>query len=257
MKKLMFAMAAAAGLMAFGDGIESANTVGFKTYKFANEGDYIHNIGVAFKNCGTVDGSYTVTTKLFDTNLNDGDALLIFNPDAYNYDFYTYMADTDGQGTPGFYVTFGDLVSDDAYVYSINVSKGDNILYMPAGGNDVSQSGEVEQSGTATVTFTVEGSDYIFPIANPFPIETKFSDLTMLVDGDALLIFNPDAYNYDFYTYMADTDGQGTPGFYITWGDLVSEDSYLTNQNAVILAIGQGALYMPTASRTWTVTYNY
>ena len=257
MKKLMFAAAVDAGLVAFGDGLESANTVGYKSYAFTNEGDYIHNIGVAFKNLGAVDGSFTVTTKLFDTDLQDGDALLIFNPDAYNYDFYTFAADTDGQGTPGFYVVFGDLVSPDAYVYSINVAKGDNILYMPAGGNGVSQSGEVEQSGTATVTFTVEGSDYIFPIANPFPIETKFSDLTMLVDGDALLIFNPDAYNYDFYTYTADTDGAGTPGFYITWGDLVTEDSYLTDQNAVILTVGQGALYMPTGSRTWTVTYNY
>ena len=255
MKKIMFGLAAAAAIGAFA--IESANVVGYKNYTFENAGDYIHNIGVAFKNCTAVDGSYTITSNLFDTALQDGDALLIFNPEAYNYDFYTYMADTDGAGTPGFYVTFGDLVSDDAYVYTINVAKGDNILYMPANGNEASVSGEVEASGTATVTFTVEGSDYIFPITNPFPIDTKLRDLTMLQDGDALLIFNPEAYNYDFYTYMADTDGAGTPGFYITWGDLVSEDSYLTNQDAVILSVGQGGLYMPTSSRTWSVTYNY
>lgn len=255
MKKVMFGLAAAAAIAAFG--IESANTVGYQNYNFTAEGDYIHNIGVAFKNCTAVDGSYTITTKLFDTDLQDGDALLIFNPDAYNYDFYTYMADTDGQGTPGFYVMFGDLVSPDAYVYSLSVAKGDNVLFMPANANSATVSGEVERSGTATVTFTVEGSDYIFPITNPFPIDTKFSDLTMLQDGDALLIFNPEAYNYDFYTYMADTDGQGTPGFYIMWGDLVSPDSYVTDTNTVILSAGQGALYMPTDSRTWTVTYNY
>lgn len=253
MKKIMFGLTAAAAIGAFA--IESANVVGYKNYTFENAGDYIHNIGVAFKNCTAVDGSYTITSNLFDTALQDGDALLIFNPDAYNYDYYTYT-DTDGQGTMGFSIMWGDLVSPDSYVFSINVAKGDNILYMPANGNEASVSGEVEASGTATVTFAVEGSDYIFPITNPFPIDTKLKDLTMLQDGDALLIFNPEAYNYDYYTYT-DTDGQGTMGFSIMWGDLVSPDSYVTDQDAVILTAGQGGLYMPTSSRTWSVTYNY
>jgi len=257
MKGIVTALAALVALTgsALADGVASRNVVGYQTYSFTAADDYIHNIGVAFRNLGSADGSYTITTNLFDTTLQSGDALLIFNPDAYNYDFYTYM-DTDGNGTMGFYVTFGDLVSDDAYVYEITVNKGDNILYMPVNLNDVSVSGEVEASGTATVTFTPNETDYIFPIANPFPVETKMSDLTCLQNGDALLIFNPEAYNYDFYTYM-DTDGNGTMGFYVTWGDLVSEDSYITDPNTVILAAGQGGLYMPADARTWTVTVNY
>ena len=230
--------------------------VGYNTSTLnAEAGDYIHNIGVAFKNIGTADGSFTITDSILDTKLQDGDALLIFNPDAYNYDFYTYM-DTDGQGRMGFNVMFGDLVSEDAYVYEIKVNKGDNILFMPANGNDVTQSGEVEKSGTAKVEFTLTETDYIFPITNPFPIDTKIKDLTCLEDGDALLIFNPDAYNYDFYTYM-DTDGEGTMGFNIMWGDLVSEDSYVTDPETVLLPAGQGALYMPTGDREWNVTLNY
>ena len=69
MKKVMFAAAVAASLGLFADGIQSANTVGYQTYNFTAEGDYIHNIGVAFKNCTAVDGSYTITSNLFDTAL--------------------------------------------------------------------------------------------------------------------------------------------------------------------------------------------
>ena len=236
--------------------VESSNVVGYNTSTLnAEAGDYIHNIGVAFKNIGTADGSFTITDSILDTKLQDGDALLIFNPDAYNYDFYTYC-DTDGAGRMGFNVMFGDLVSEDAYVYEIKVNKGDNILYMPANVNDMTQSGEVEKSGTATVEFKLTETDYIFPITNPFPIDTKMKDMTCLTDGDALLIFNPEAYNYDFYTYC-DTDGAGTMGFNIMWGDLVSEDSYVTDPETVILSAGKGALYMPTGDRVWNVTFQY
>ncbi|MBR4170998.1 MAG: hypothetical protein IKR48_05045 [Kiritimatiellae bacterium] len=243
---------------ALADGVASRNTVGYQTYSFATADDYMHNIGVTFKNLGSADGSYTITTNLFDTALQDGDALLIFNPAAYNYDYYTFYTDVDGNGTKAFGVMFGDLVSDDAIVYSITINKGDNVLFMPAGGNDAVVSGEVQASGTATVTFTPDDVNLgIIPIANPFPIETKMSDLTFLQDGDALLIFNPAAYNYDFYTYYSDIDGNGTSGFGIMWGDLVSEDSVVTDPNTVILAAGQGGLYMPGGDRTWTVTLNY
>ena len=46
-------------------------------------------------------------------------------------------------------------------------------------------------------------------------------------------------------------------GFNITWGDLVSDDSIVTDPNTVILQAGQGGLYMPVGARTWTVTLNY
>lgn len=230
--------------------------VGYQTYTLNTDaGEYIHNIGVAFDNVGTVDKSFTISNMVFGTQLQDGDNILIFNPDAYNYDFYSYT-DTDGQGKMGFYMTNGDLTGDnDGYVYAINVAKGDNILFWPANGNAATVSGEVtDTTKSAVVTFTPNEVDYIFPIANPWPIDTKLKDMTMLQDGDNLLIFNPDAYNYDFYSYT-DTDGQGTMGFFVTYGDLTGEnDGYVVDTETVILKAGEGGLYWPTSARTWTVT---
>ena len=54
MKKLMFAAAVAAGLVAIGDGIESANTVGYQTTTVkAND---MTMIGIQFTDTGSTDG---------------------------------------------------------------------------------------------------------------------------------------------------------------------------------------------------------
>ena len=54
MKKLMFAAAVAAGLAALGDGIESANTVGYQTTTVkAND---MTMIGIQFTETGSTDG---------------------------------------------------------------------------------------------------------------------------------------------------------------------------------------------------------
>lgn len=115
--------------------VESSNVVGYNTSTLnAEAGDYIHNIGVAYKNIATADGSFTITDSILDTKLQDGDALLIFNPDAYNYDFYSYC-DTDGEGTMGFFVTYGDLENEgfvtDAETVILPAGQGG--LYMPSG----------------------------------------------------------------------------------------------------------------------------
>ena len=68
MKKLMFAaVVAAAGLMY---GLESSNTVGYQQYALdtSNPDDYVHNIGVQFKNTGATE-SYTITTSIFGVDL--------------------------------------------------------------------------------------------------------------------------------------------------------------------------------------------
>ena len=65
MKKVMFAAAVAAGLVAFGDGIESANTVGFQE-KDLNFGDNDFVIQTFLPM-----GKTTATTKLGDISVTD------------------------------------------------------------------------------------------------------------------------------------------------------------------------------------------
>ena len=85
MKKVMFAAAVAAGLVAFGDGIESANTVGYTT-KTIPAGKYMM-IAVQFNNIGG-------TAKTFDQAFK----LNVTGPKAWN------SAD-DEDCIPGWYAT--------------------------------------------------------------------------------------------------------------------------------------------------------
>ena len=251
MKKLMFAaVVAAAGLMY---GLESSNTVGYQQYALdtSNPDDYVHNIGVQFKNTGATE-SYTITTSIFGVNLEDGDSIFIFDPVFYGYTLYIYAEITPG--TMGFLVTTADG-ADGEPVYSLTVNKGDNILYMPVTLDTTPNvSGEVQASGSATLTFTVEGDDYIFPITNPFPKATTLADLTCLEDGDQIFVWDSVYYGYTLLTYAEVS--AGVMGFLVTTAD-GADGEPITSPSAVIFGVGQGGLYMPTASRTWTVTLNY
>ena len=81
--------------MAFAE-VASKNVVGYQVNAIP-EDQYSTDIGVVFSNLGATSGKYTITTeKVFDTAINDGDVLLIFNPNAYNYDWYEFKADYDG-----------------------------------------------------------------------------------------------------------------------------------------------------------------
>ena len=131
MKKLMFGLvaAAAAGAMA----IESANVVGYKTYALDldNPDDYVHNIGVQFKNVNTADNSYTISTSIFGLDLEDGDVIFVFDPEYYGYTLYTYTEVT--ANTMGFTVMFadgsqGEPITDATYVV---FPEGQGGLYMP------------------------------------------------------------------------------------------------------------------------------
>ena len=251
MKKLMLAAAAAATMGAFA--LESANTVGYQQYALdtSDPNDYVHNIGVQFKNVGATE-SYTITDSIFGVNLEDGDQIFIFDPVFYGYTLYTYGEISTG--VFGFTVMHADGTWGEN-VASLTVNKGDNILYMPLTLTTTPNvSGEVQASGSATLTFTVEGDDYIFPITNPFPKATTLADLTCLEDGDQLFVWDSVYYGYTLLTYGEISTGVfGLTVMYAdgTWGEPIVDSSY------VLFPAGQGGLYMPTDSRTWTVTFNY
>ena len=252
MKKLMFGLvaAAAAGAMA----IESANVVGYKTYALdlENPDDYVHNIGVQFKNVNTADNSYTITDSIFGVDLEADDVIFVFDPDYYGYTLYTYGELS--AGVFGFTVMFADGTWGDP-ISSLTVNKGDNILYMPITLDTTPNvAGEVQAAGEATLTFSVTDDDYIFPITNPFPKATTLADLTCLEADDVIFVWDSVYYGYTLLTYgEVDTGVFGFTVMYAdgTWGEPITDSTYVVFQE------GQGGLYMPTDSRTWTVTYNY
>jgi hypothetical protein len=101
MKKLMFAAAVAAGLVAFGDGIESSNSVGYNTADFT--GKTMVCVGVPFNSTGKTTfklGDYTATG--FDSS---SDLLQTIDPDtADGVDFYVYLdAATYGESLAGWW----------------------------------------------------------------------------------------------------------------------------------------------------------
>ena len=255
MKKLMFTAAVAAGLAAFG--IESSNTVGYLQNEVsATTVSGTIDVGVSFNNIGTVDGSYVVSNKLFNTEISDGDVILIFNPAAYNYDWYQYMSDT-GSGNPGWMIQDMETF-DTTFVDSFTVNPGDSLVYMGASA-DVTISGEVADTAGASRVFVIDlngdPDETMFPIANPFPIATTAKMFNgFIADGDVLLIWNDAAYNYDWYQYMSDI-GSGDPGWMVQ--DMETYDTtFLSSENDIILKAGTGAIFMPAVggTRTWTVS---
>ena len=255
MKKMMFALACAAAVVAGAEEITSANVVGYKSYALdtTNPDDYVHNIGVQFKNVATVDNSYTITDSIFGVDLEDGDVIFVFDPDFYGYTLFTY-SEVD-VGVMGFSVMYADGSQGDV-VSSLTVNKGDNILYMPVTLDTTpAVSGEVAASGSATLEFDMSnGIDYIFPITNPFPKATTLADLTCLQDGDVIFIWDSVYYGYTLLTY-SEVEA-GVMGLAVMYAD-GSQGAAITDTSYVVFPEGQGGLYMPTDSRTWTVTYNY
>ena len=178
--------------------------------------------------------------------------LFIFDPLYYGYTVYTYGEVEEG--VFGFTVLFADGNGGDP-VTSITINKGDNVLYMPV---DLeikpAVSGQVEASGTATLTFTLTDEDYIFPITNPFPQETKLKDLTCLDIDDMLFVWDSVYYGYTVYTYGEVEEG--IFGFTVLFADGNAGDP-ITDSNFVVFGAGQGGMYMPAGDREWNVTLNY
>ena len=102
MKKLMFAAAVAAGLAAFGDGIESSNSVGYNIVDFS--GKTMVCVGVPFNSTGAPTfklGDFTATG--FDPT---SDMIQTIDPDtADGVDFYVYLdAATYGAALAGWWL---------------------------------------------------------------------------------------------------------------------------------------------------------
>ncbi len=249
MKKVMFVAAVAAGLAAFGDGLESANTVGY-IQQSLGEGEYVHTVGVSFKNCGVASGAYTIGTEIFGTTAAEGDMIYVFDPNNWDLSNYTFNG-FNGDTSLGWFYAGADGTMDT--VASFEVQKGDVVYFQPADAvTAATVSGEVEPGSSASVTFDLSGGDFVFPLVNPFPVATTLGDLeAFAAAGDMVYAF--DAQNWDLSNYTFNGfENNVSLGWFYAGADGTMDT--VTDSSLVILPAGQGAFFQPGATCTWTVT---
>ena len=225
MKKLMFAAAIAAGLVAMGEGLESANTVGYETRSLTADAQVIN--GANFVTVG--ENALDLQSIKMDDDVVDGDAQIWWwNGSTYDAKAYWYTelyADEEGETTLG-YAGWGDLE------YWMPISKtfapGES-FWIKAGVNaTVTFAGEVVTAAASEEYVGIDlDADVQVQLSNPFPVGTfSLQSIKMdddVVDGDAQIWWwNGSTYDAKAYWYTelyADEEGETTLG-YAGWGDL-------------------------------------
>jgi coproporphyrinogen III oxidase len=270
MKKLMFTVAVAAGLAAFGTGIESANTVGYTTKAIA-QNDYALT-AVQFE---TVDQQNNITNLIStsdagttawngDDNVpgwyNSAMTLMVPNGEG-GYSFYYYAADgwDDANETeyPGWCDEYGYIQAN------VTLTTGLGVWFKgSASGNEsITMSGQVLDEAT---TATSVGSGYTI-IANPYPVASDIQTVTTTAsaatawDGDdnvpgwynsapTIMIPNGEG-GYSFYYYAADGWDDDNETEYAGWCD---EYGYI--QKNITLPVTTGIWFKNNAAATVTFT---
>ena len=239
MKKLMFAAAVAAGLAAFGDGIESSNSVGYNIVDFS--GKTMVCVGVPFNSTGAT------TFKLGDFTAEGFDAgsdtIQTIDPDtADGVDFYVYLdAATYGAALAGWWT---DDLSESVNDTEFDVGTG-FLGAFGAQGVVLTAAGEVP---TSPIEMDFTGKTMVI-VPNPLPRTVTLSEITAEgfdAGSDTLQTIDPDtADGVDFYVFLDEaTYGAALAGW---WTDDLSEsaaDVEIPAGEAMLGAFGSGEVVL-------------
>ena len=203
------------------------------------------HIGVQFSNMNEKDGSYTLSDAIFGAKAVEGDSIFTFDGNAWNLN----QADYIGEGLGwAYYPADG---GDDEIVTGIKIPKGDLLYFTPADKTATTQvpvAGQVAATGEQSVKFTKTDTNKVFPLCNPFPIDTTWGDLnTFTKENDSIYVLDQNAWNLDQYDRLADGEGWA---YYPANGD----DEIINDESAIAIPAGDAVYYAPTESVTWTVT---
>ena len=180
MKKLMFAAAVAAGLAAFGDGIESANTVGYQVLTTGNSP--YKTYGMCFVTCGVADGTFCLGDIKMEGSTWGSDWLNFIDPTTSIFDPLKAVT----------YYSAAEAISDggtaaDAEWEDINENCKDDVSY-PIGtaflcnfmnsNIEISFSGEVNANATYS-TIDCTGKPYSL-VVSPYPGDLTAGDIKLV-----------------------------------------------------------------------------
>ena len=266
MKKLMFAAAVAAGLAAFGEGIESANTVGY-TSKDVTAGKF-YLIGTQFDKAGSdsagsinmndlIKLSSTNAAGLYDDDFATAPKISVLNAAGTGYNNYFYISDgTDDNDDELGYDCWCD---EDGYELdnTTKLTLGKGFWFTsPSTSGTITTVGQVSEIASVTLDFP---ADKFTILCNPYPLAVALQSLTTtatpgLYDDDfatapKISALNAAATGYNNYFYISDgTDDNDDELGYNAWCD---EDGYEL-ENTQIEA---GAAFWISAPAAGSVTF--
>ena len=235
MKKVMFAAAVAAGMVAFGDSsIESQNTVGYAT-KEAAQGKFII-LGAQFENCDgakKLNGLVTGVEGVYydDNNLFWTTAAQVQIPSANGYDTYYYLADGwfDDNGKDGYKPGWCDAAGG---LVDIELTPAIAQWLRSTPGNATANvAGSVPDDASVDVACPA-----VFALrANAFPMPITLNSATMTSEDIIGVAYDdnnafwttapqlqiPSANGYDTFYYLTDGwfDDNGKDGYKPGWCD--------------------------------------
>lgn len=236
MKKLMFVAAVAAGMVAFGDAIESANVVGYNT-KTSNAGFTFYV--PQFKDVGSNSGVNIQNIKLGDGATSWADNLQIMDDDSVAQTMYVYAtADESGFDEDGW---VNEEVTDLADVV---LTPGQSVLIATSAEISILNSGEVATANT--VVSSVAGFN---SLGNNSPSPINIQDVKLGAGAtswnDNIQFLDTDSVAQTMYVYAtADESGFDEDGW-------VNED--VTDLADVTIQPGEGFL-VATANSGVSIT---
>lgn len=236
MKKLMFVTAVAAGLVAFGDGLESANTVGYLNNNGTVAG--LNLVAPGFQDVGLT------STKLVGLKVTNGQGgevttgaciINLIDENGNTLKSYSWASQGRGANKTWGWEENGTRV-DDTVVFG----RGVGLLFTAQTAGDIIKSqGEVNLSGIV-FNDTVAGLNII---ANPFPTTIKLNTLTVTngeggeVTTGACIINLIDENGNTLKSYSWASQGRGANK---TWG---WEEAGTRIDDTVTLVPGQAILF--------------
>lgn len=223
MKKLMFAAAVAAGFVAFGDGLESANTVGYTTGTSGADNNFItvpfnaigyntadiQQIAISDGGAGTI-GWGTETFAIWEglPTAVEGSGFFYYDP----------SMDVTGQAT-GYY--WGD---DSCAKAAFSIAPGQGVVVNCASDLSFTTAGDVAME---TISFTaIQDNNFT---GNPFPVTIDIQDIAISDGGAGTIGWGTETFaiweglptaveGSGFFYYDPSMDVTGTATTYY-WGD--------------------------------------
>ncbi len=245
MKKVMFGLAAAAAIAAFGDGIESANTVGYQNVTVkAND---MTMIGIQFTDTGSTDGISINSIKGdFTAGLTSGesDNLMVWDADNGYTGYFFYAGE---EPDPDYDYKWYEM-GNDAEPTENKIAPGQAMWFVRLGtATDVTFAGEVLGSDK---TIPVKANDMTM-FCSPYPTDTSIQALGVsgptagLTSGesDNLMVWDATNGYTGYFFYVGE---EPDPDYDNKWYEMGNDAEPTTNT----IAPGQAAWYVRLGAAT-------